>query len=52
MFRYFGHYGVLSAIQFDDQLDFRSSKVGDIVADDVLAAKFDAVLLFAAQVSP
>ena len=46
--------GVLSAVQFDfdNQPDFRGGKIGDVTANNVLAAEFDAVQLSTAQVSP
>ena len=44
--------GVLSAVQFDNQPDCRGGKIGDVTANDVLAAEFDAVQLSAAQAPP
>ena len=45
-------FGMLPAVQFDDEFLFETDKVDNVISDGLLASEFEALRLFGAQMLP
>jgi len=52
LFVLFSHFGMLTAINFDDQFRFQAEKIGDIGTDGLLTPEFATFDLAIAQLAP